>query len=144
RGARCAFRRNAKRGWQGRRGGVESRAFSARRPTMKLHLDLSMVEARPGRWAAWLGGGVGAGGASKAAELARVMGYLAREFSTVRRTVMWRRETKEPGGRARYALRPFASIRTPGPLDGRWLALVCEYNEATRALVVVDREAVDS
>jgi Superfamily I DNA and RNA helicases and helicase subunits len=111
---------------------------------MKLHLDLSMVEARPARWAALLGGGVGSGGASKAAELARVMGYLAREFSTVRRTVMWRRETKESGGRARYALRPFASIRTPGPLDGRWLALVCEYNEATRALVVVDREAVDS
>src|SRR5690606_16864109 len=47
-------------------------------------------------------------------------------------------------GKARYALRPFASIRTPGPLDGRWLALVCEYDEATRTLVVVDREAVDA
>ena len=111
---------------------------------MKLHLDLTAVEARPRSWAALLGGGVEGAPTGRAAELSRVLGYLAREFATVRRAVLWRREAKTATGKARYALRPYASIRTPGPLDGRWPALVCEYDEATRTLAVVDREAVDA
>lgn len=111
---------------------------------MKLQLDLTAVEARPRSWASLLGGGAEGAPPGRAAELARVLGYLAREFATVRRAVLWRREAKGATGKARYALRPYASLRAPGPLDGRWPALVCEYDEAMRTLAVVDREAVDA
>ncbi len=107
---------------------------------MKVFLDLSAVEARPGRWAALLAGA--SAPTSRAVELSRVLGYLAKEFSTVRKFVALRRQPV--AGRARYVLRPFASIRSPGPNNGRWMALVCEYAESSRALVVVDREAVEA
>lgn len=112
---------------------------------MKVFLDLSAVEARPGRWAALL---AGAGAPmSRMAELSRVLGYVAKEFSSARKFVALRRRPVTAAGatgRARYVLRPFASIRSPGPANGRWLALVCEYAESGRALVVVDREAVEA
>lgn len=106
---------------------------------MKLHLDLAAVQNRPGRWAVLLTG-MRAAPAGRAVELSRVLGYLAREFSTVRKVIVARRRTAAPGARARYVLRPVASSKIPGPHDGQWLGLVCDYNEATRALVVVDRE----
>lgn len=109
---------------------------------MKVFLDLSAVEARPGRWAALLAGAGAGAPTSRAVELSRVLGYLAKEFSSARRFVALRRQPV--AGRARYVLRPFASIRSPGPNNGRWLALVCEYVESSRALVVVDREAVEA
>ena len=118
---------------------------------MKVFLDMAAVEARPGRWAALLmgaGGGTGAGAiTSRSVELSRVLGYVAKEFSSARKFVARRRQpltTAGATGRARYVLRPFASLRSPGPVDGRWLALVCEYAESSRALVVVDREAVEA
>ncbi|MBC8011467.1 MAG: hypothetical protein H7067_15390, partial [Burkholderiales bacterium] len=120
---------------------------------MKVFLDLSAVEARPGRWAALLasGGANGNAGAgaptSRAVELSRVLGYLAKEFSSARKFAVRRRQPVAAAGgtgQARYVLRPFASIRSPGPNHGRWLAWVCEYAESSRALVVVDREAVEA
>lgn len=110
---------------------------------MKLYVDLTDLQAHPGRWAALLAGVGVTGKLSRAAELSRVLGYLAREFSSVRKALVRRREGKTVVGRERYVLRPVSSLRLAGPLAGQWLGLVCEYHEATRALIVVDREAVD-
>lgn len=113
---------------------------------MKVYLDLSAVQARPGRWAALLAGARPGAAAGRAVEMSRVLGYLAREFSTVRKMIVMRREAvgaaRMTGAKGRYVLRPFASTRIPGAHDGQWLALVCDYDERTRALVVVDRELV--
>jgi hypothetical protein len=116
---------------------------------VKVFFDLSGVEARPGRWAALLANTSGGAGAptSRMVELSRVLGYVAKEFASARRFVALRRQSVAAAGatgRARYVLRPFASIRSPGPNNGRWMALVCEYVESSRALVVVDREAVEA
>lgn len=108
---------------------------------MKVYLDLSAVQARPGRWAALLAGARPGVPAGRAVELGRVLGYLAREFSTVRKMIVMRRESAA-NVKARYVVRPFASTRIPGAHNGQWLALVCEYDEATRALLVADRELV--
>jgi hypothetical protein len=107
---------------------------------MKLYLDLATLQTKPGRWAALLTGMRPGAPTSRAVELSQVLGYLAREFSTVRKVIVMRRQASQAAAKARYVLRPFASSRIPGAHNGQWLALVCEYHEATRALVVVDRE----
>ncbi len=109
---------------------------------MKVYLDLAAVQGRPGRWAALLTGARPGAAAGRAVELSRVLGYLAREFSTVRKMIVMRRQVAGPTAKPRYVLRPFASSRIPGAHNGQWLAFVCEYHESTRALVVVDRELV--
>lgn len=109
---------------------------------MKVYLDLEAVHGRPGRWAALLTGAKPGAATSRAVELSRVLGYLAREFSTVRKMIVMRRQVAGPTAKPRYVLRPFASSRIPGAHNGQWLALVCEYHESTRALAVVDRELV--
>lgn len=112
---------------------------------MKLYLDLTALHSRPGRWAALLTGARPGTPAGRAVELSRVLGYLAREFSTVRKMIVMRRQETAGGGlnvKARYVVRPFASSRIPGAHNGQWLGLVCEYHDSTRALVVVDRELV--
>ena len=116
---------------------------------MKVYLDLTAVQARPGRWAALLAGARPGVPAGRAVELSRVLGYLAREFSTVRKMIVMRRESAGGatgaggvGAKGRYVVRPFASTRIPGAHNGQWLALVCDYDERMRALVVVDRELV--
>jgi len=109
---------------------------------MKFYLDLAAIHGRPGRWAVLLPGARPGASVSRGVELSRVLGYLACEFFTVRKLIVLRRQVAGVTAKPRYVLRPLASTRIPSAQAGPWLALVCEYHESTRALVVVDRELV--
>lgn len=107
---------------------------------MKAYLELEQVLRQPRRWASLLGEGPSTP-ASRTAEYSLVFNYLAKHFSSARRMVVQRRNAQGVRKRERFVLRPFASTLEAGATR-TWLGLVCEFDEKLRALLVVDRVAL--
>jgi len=107
---------------------------------MKAYLELEQVLRQPRRWASLLGEGTSAP-ASRTAEYSLVFNYLAKHFSSTRRMLVQRRNAQGVRKRERFVLRPFASTLETGATR-TWLGLVCEFDEKLRALLVVDRVAL--
>jgi len=107
---------------------------------MKAYLELEQVLRQPRRWASLLGEGPSAP-VSRTAEYGLVFNYLAKHFSSARRMLIQRRNAQGVRKRERFVLRPFASTLETGATR-TWLGLVCEFDEKLRALLVVDRVAL--
>jgi hypothetical protein len=107
---------------------------------MKAYLELEQVLRQPRRWASLLGEGPSTP-SSRTAEYSLVFNYLAKHFSSARRMVVQRRNAQGVRKRERFVLRPFASTQEAGATR-TWLGLVCEFDEKLRALLVVDRVAL--